>query len=1482
MCIFDPFNTSSMKAILISALMLLTYTMTAQQPALTRESLQKVIVSQGLDGVEVHYSVPGITRSPVSTEGKNFDFLHINGMGLMREPGKPALPAVTEMIAIPMHAGATLSSWSESYSDFYEYRIHPAFEPATDTYGASDPPFVIDSALYATDAFFPEKLAEVVDTILIRGLRVAVVQIRPVQYNPVQGLIRVHKDITMQFGFTGEGRTFNPLASENSAYYNQYLSSLLLNGDMIPPGIMKTAGTSTADYLIITIDPFMQAADSIARWRQQTGFHTEVISRPSWTVQQVIDSVHGRYHNSIPRPDYLLILGDHNHVPAQMFPSGSSSFPTDLYYVCMNGSADYYPDMAKGRISVANASQALSVVLKIINYERYPLQDTLFYQNALHCAQFQDDDTSGYATRRFTHTSEEIRDYVMGKGFDIQRIYYTEPYINPTNYNNGYYSNGEPLPPDLLRVNGFTWSGNQTQIAQAINEGRFYVLHRDHGYVGGSGWAHPYFTTTSLNQLSNGPKLPMVFSINCHTGEFSLNECFAEKFLRLSSGGAAGVVAASFESYSGYNDAMTVGLFDAIWNDQGLLPLFGSGGIANPVTSSHPPILAMGDVVNHGLLRMVQTWNGSTSGNTYQHRLFHYFGDPATRMFTASPQQIMAQVPDTIVKGTSHLTITNCNVSDALATLVFKDVLVARDILLSGAGTLHCSPMNDTAFRALLTISKHNCTPFIKEVVIVSQAAAVNDHPCGAVSLTVNKYCDPVISGFAGADTSSVPYPGCAEFHGKDVWFRFVAPASGKAEAEVGDGLQQVGLAAYTSTCNTPLFVACDTFTNAAGRVVLPMSGLTPGDTIHLRVWKNGSNAPESFSICIREPDTFLYATLPYYTGFETGIDAFWQMISSNTVGRIRIDTVCDARYGNASLLLDQNVSGTYAQNEARLRMNLRDTEKVKLKFWWREYGDENNEEDGLFFSDDGGDNFVKVLELKGSFEAWTQYVLDVDKLAGLHGLTLTESFVISFRQYDNWYMICSNQTGGDGFAFDDIYVYADTIPVVYAPIPYYTGFGDGFDASWKLSSTDLLGRIVATGAYGPYAGGYQLLMDVSTGSNYNLNKADLHLNLNNLNNLVMSYRWKSIGNENHGENGIWFSDNGGISFKKVMNLTDTNTYWAEKNININAVTAAYNLVPGQQFVVRFAQYDNHPVTSDGFGFDEIKVQQLSQPLIDLWPIALSLNVDTGQTGTKSFYLFNPGTNILYVDSIRFPEAFSAGVTLPAAILPGDSLMVNVDFSPDSVKQYDGWVRVYHQASQGLDTLRLHGLGMYRELIPDIAGLVFDTLEIQNTDTIEFQLTNAGNGTVAMSAVTAPAGFSVLTPQSQNFSVGQSRAVRVMFEPLSPGTYSGLLTITTDANQISLPVSGFAYDPLSVVEKDTEPPFVIFPNPCNDQIMIASSINRSVQVRLLDMTGRLLFHENLNSPGSIDINLFAEGMYLLEIRSDAGKILHREKIIKNR
>lgn len=415
------------------------------------------------------------------------------------------------------------------------------------------------------------------------------------------------------------------------------------------------------------------------------------------------------------------------------------------------------------------------------------------------------------------------------------------------------------------------------------------------------------------------------------------------------------------------------------------------------------------------------------------------------------------------------------------------------------------------------------------------------------------------------------------------------------------------------------------------------------------------------------------YASLPYSTGFESGLDTYWSTESSSSYGRIQVTTANTPHSGSYHLTMDVTTNGNYATNQADLHVNLSGQSQVDLEFWWKEFNDETNTQDGVYFSDNGGSSFVKVQDLSGGSTTWQQFLLDVDQLAGANGLSLSSTFVIRFQQYDN-YAIST-----DGFAFDDVSVsgstappntpptaeangpysgtqgtaiafssagssdsdgtissylwdfgdgststaanpshtyatagtYTATLTVTdddgdtgsdtatvtvsaapsgnYATLPYSTGF-ESSDNFWTAQSSNSFGRIQATSANGPHSGSYHLTMDVTTNGNYCTNEAWLHLDLSGESQVDLSFWWKEFSDESHTQDGVYFSDNDGSSFVKVYDLTGGSSTWQQIDLDVDQLASSNGLSLSGTFIVKFQQYDNYAITTDGFAFDDVSV----------------------------------------------------------------------------------------------------------------------------------------------------------------------------------------------------------------------------------------------------------------------------------------------------
>jgi gliding motility-associated-like protein len=132
-----------------------------------------------------------------------------------------------------------------------------------------------------------------------------------------------------------------------------------------------------------------------------------------------------------------------------------------------------------------------------------------------------------------------------------------------------------------------------------------------------------------------------------------------------------------------------------------------------------------------------------------------------------------------------------------------------------------------------------------------------NDDPCGAIVIPVEATCTyQTFSNEDAIGSVGVPAPGCAGYQGSDVWFKAVVPAGGAIVIDTDDSqMTDGGMALYSGACGSLSLLTCDDNTSTNGLMPkITAGGLTPGDTIYIRMWSNGNDNNGTFGICATIP----------------------------------------------------------------------------------------------------------------------------------------------------------------------------------------------------------------------------------------------------------------------------------------------------------------------------------------------------------------------------------------------------------------------------------------------------------------------------------------------------------------------------------------------------------------------------------------------------------------------------------------------------
>ncbi|MBI2571370.1 MAG: VCBS repeat-containing protein [Candidatus Schekmanbacteria bacterium] len=164
------------------------------------------------------------------------------------------------------------------------------------------------------------------------------------------------------------------------------------------------------------------------------------------------------------------------------------------------------------------------------------------------------------------------------------------------------------------------------------------------------------------------------------------------------------------------------------------------------------------------------------------------------------------------------------------------------------------------------------------------------------------------------------------------------------------------------------------------------------------------------------------YASLPYSTGFESSRLGFWELHEFDPASRLLVTSANSPYEGTYHLTFDSDQKGTYARNAAYLFLNLNTDKYVYLEFMMKDFGDENNADDGIYFSNNGGGTFIKLFDIvpeEETNDVWKSYRINVTSRLRQAAIYPTSTSVISFQQYDNY------SISTDGISLDNVKVYS-------------------------------------------------------------------------------------------------------------------------------------------------------------------------------------------------------------------------------------------------------------------------------------------------------------------------------------------------------------------------------------------------------------------------------------------------------------------------
>ena len=698
----------SLPSLIASRLMLITLLLSAAfvlraQVVLNSAPNSFSVTDDSFTGITIHNTFSTFSTMDVATDEGTFTEIGAERYTYAQEQGLPKLPVMRKLISIPV--GATLSVRVIS-SSVREYnlaslgitnKLFPTQPPVAKSFTGKTE-FVIDRKAYNSDRFIGGEVAKAEIIGFLRDTRIARVEIAPVQYNPVTGIIRVYEDLVVEVSFDGgDPEATQALSEKTSSPYFNRLSSVYAN--QLPVMFSREYITQYPVKMVIVSDPMFQAAlQPYIQWKVKKGFNVieaytnnPSVGNTTTSIKSYLQNLYDSGTPEDPSPSFILFVGDVAQIPA--FSQGGHV--TDLYYCEYTN--DYLPEMYYGRFSATTVDELQPQIDKTLMYEQYQFPDPSFLGECVMIAGM--DGSFGP---------------IHGNG---QINYGTSNYFNAAH---GLFSYTYLYPES---------GSSDDLIIQNVSEGVGFANYTAHG--SSSGWADPSFSISDIAGLQNDGEYPLMVGNCCLTSTYN-TDCFGEELLRAANKGAVGYIGGSNSTYWDEDFYFGVGVGQITAN-----PTYAGTTLGNydRTFHDHGEVFAdwyttMDQVIFAGNLAVTE---GSPGSAEYYWEIYCLMGDPSLTAYMFVPSAMTVTYDALMPLSASEFTVT---------AAPYAYVAISKDGVLYGAALadetgvaiVNLNPITVPG-NADVVVTAQNKQPFIGTVVVASpdgpyvlmDSQAVND-----------------------------------------------------------------------------------------------------------------------------------------------------------------------------------------------------------------------------------------------------------------------------------------------------------------------------------------------------------------------------------------------------------------------------------------------------------------------------------------------------------------------------------------------------------------------------------------------------------------------------------------------------------------------------------------------------------------------------------------------------------------------------------
>ncbi len=611
----------------------------------------------GALGDALYFKNPGFYLEQVLVGGVKCSRVSMPKQIMLKTEGLPEVPVMSRSILVPPGSKTTLKIVEHITRQIKMDPVIPSLGHLTRDINPLGlvPRF---DEFYKRNEVWPKNVVEVGKVFTLREYSGVNLRFYPLRYDAGKGLLLVTEKITVDIITEETDATIKtttlelkPGGQEFQTVYQRIFGDDLPVDSASKYNSLPTRGR----MLIIAHESLASSMGDFVAWKQQLGI--DVTLRTTAEIGNNATNI-GTAIADMYKDDegltWAILVGDIDLVATHS--GGYDGSDSDSRYAMIDG-PDLYPDIYVSRISANNTTELLTQLNKFIAYEKSPStgDEASWYRRGVGIAS---DEGSPSDTER----AELLRTDLLNYGFHtVDGIYQGQ-------------------------------GGNSLAITTALNEGASIVNYLGHG--SGTSWGSVYFSRTQVAALDNGPRWPWIVDVSCSNGDFSLDECLAEAWLRAGPPddpqGAIGIISASSLAPWVPPTVMQAEVIDLITGEESF---------------------TLGALFYSGLMKVLDQYTGVPVAEQVIDQNV-VFGDCSLMVRTNTPGTYAVSGPEDLSSAATVWTGTINGLEGSVATLTWDGVLYGIGIVGAGGSTsisLTASLVDVEQIR--LTVSGFNMVP---------------------------------------------------------------------------------------------------------------------------------------------------------------------------------------------------------------------------------------------------------------------------------------------------------------------------------------------------------------------------------------------------------------------------------------------------------------------------------------------------------------------------------------------------------------------------------------------------------------------------------------------------------------------------------------------------------------------------------------------------------------------------------------------------